>query len=154
MRAVDSGSVDEIHPDFPSDEAATRNSGMLGNIRVSYSYNPALYFANCANITEKTKPRPDVLGVHEMAAMFAVSADTLYDLFAKGELAGRKVGQVADNPRRRDSGVVQNSTPPGRPLSTPSRPLAQVPSVRSYPLVSPLAGADSTQRRLVLDLLR
>jgi hypothetical protein len=40
------------------------------------------------------------------------------------------------------------------PLATPSGPLAQVPSVRFHPLVGPLAGADSTQRRLVLDPLR
>jgi excisionase family DNA binding protein len=41
----------------------------------------------------KPKPRPDVLGVHETAALLTVSADTVYDLFAKGELPGRKVGR-------------------------------------------------------------
>ena len=39
------------------------------------------------------KQRPDVLGVHETAALLTVSADTVYDLFAKGELPGRKVGK-------------------------------------------------------------
>jgi excisionase family DNA binding protein len=37
--------------------------------------------------------RPDVLGVHETAALLTVSADSVYDLFAKGELPGRKVGR-------------------------------------------------------------
>src|SRR5438874_13437237 len=39
------------------------------------------------------KQRPDVLGVHETAALLTVSVDTVYDLFAKGELPGRKVGR-------------------------------------------------------------
>ena len=37
--------------------------------------------------------RPDVLGVHETAALLTVSADSVYDLFAKGELPSRKVGR-------------------------------------------------------------
>lgn len=37
--------------------------------------------------------KPDVLGVHETAALLACSADTVYNLFAKGELPGRKVGK-------------------------------------------------------------
>jgi excisionase family DNA binding protein len=36
---------------------------------------------------------PDVLDVHGAAALLMVSADTVYDLFAKGELPGRKVGR-------------------------------------------------------------
>jgi excisionase family DNA binding protein len=36
---------------------------------------------------------PDVLDVHSAAALLTVSADTVYDLFAKGELPGRKVGR-------------------------------------------------------------
>jgi excisionase family DNA binding protein len=36
---------------------------------------------------------PDVLDVHSTAALLTVSADTVYDLFAKGELPGRKVGR-------------------------------------------------------------
>src|SRR5271154_4505748 len=36
---------------------------------------------------------PDVLDVHGTAALLTVSADTVYDLFAKGELPGRKVGR-------------------------------------------------------------
>src|ERR1700730_13659740 len=36
---------------------------------------------------------PDVLDVHGAAALLTVSADTVYDLFAKGELPGRKVGR-------------------------------------------------------------
>ena len=40
------------------------------------------------------RPRsPDVLDVHGTAALLTVSADTVYDLFAKGELPGRKVGR-------------------------------------------------------------
>jgi excisionase family DNA binding protein len=39
-------------------------------------------------------PRPgDVLDVQGTAALLTVSADTVYDLFAKGELPGRKVGR-------------------------------------------------------------
>ena len=36
---------------------------------------------------------PDVLDVHGAAALLTVSADTVYDLFARGELPGRKVGR-------------------------------------------------------------
>lgn len=36
---------------------------------------------------------PDVLDVHATAAMLMVSADTVYDLFASGQLPGRKVGR-------------------------------------------------------------
>jgi excisionase family DNA binding protein len=51
--------------------------------------------------TPKRKPAPaaararspDVLDVHATAALLTVSADTVYDLFAKGELPGRKVGR-------------------------------------------------------------
>jgi excisionase family DNA binding protein len=40
------------------------------------------------------QPRPaDVLDVQGTAALLTVSADTVYDLFAKGELPGRKVGR-------------------------------------------------------------
>lgn len=35
----------------------------------------------------------DVLDVHGTAALLTVSADTVYELFAKGELPGRKVGR-------------------------------------------------------------
>jgi excisionase family DNA binding protein len=39
-------------------------------------------------------PRPtEVLDVQGAAALLNVSADTVYDLFAKGELPGRKVGR-------------------------------------------------------------
>jgi excisionase family DNA binding protein len=39
-------------------------------------------------------PRPtEVLDVQGAAALLTVSADTVYDLFAKGELPGRKVGR-------------------------------------------------------------
>src|SRR5437588_12073043 len=39
-------------------------------------------------------PRPrDVLDVHATAELLTVCADTVYDLFAKGELPGRKVGR-------------------------------------------------------------
>jgi excisionase family DNA binding protein len=34
-----------------------------------------------------------VLDVHGAAALLTVSADTVYDLLAKGELPGRKVGR-------------------------------------------------------------
>ena len=52
-------------------------------------------------ITPKHKPTsqtpaprsPDVPDVHGAAALLTVSADTVYDLFAKGELPGRKVGR-------------------------------------------------------------
>jgi excisionase family DNA binding protein len=52
-----------------------------------------------------TKPKPkrrasnppprsaEVLDVQGAAALLTVSADTVYDLFAKGELPGRKVGR-------------------------------------------------------------
>ena len=42
-----------------------------------------------------TKPArsPDILDVHGAAALLTVSADTVYDLLAKGELPGRKVGR-------------------------------------------------------------
>jgi excisionase family DNA binding protein len=44
--------------------------------------------------TPTTRPRsPDVLDVHGAATLLMVSADTVYDLFAKGELPGRKVGR-------------------------------------------------------------
>jgi|SRR5271170_141930 len=44
--------------------------------------------------TPTDRPRsPDVLDVHGAAALLTVSADTVYDLFAKGELPGRKVGR-------------------------------------------------------------
>src|SRR5271165_3166323 len=36
---------------------------------------------------------PDVLDVQGAAALLTVSTDTVYDLFAKGELPGRKVGR-------------------------------------------------------------
>ena len=36
---------------------------------------------------------PDVLDVHGAADLLTVSADTVYDLFATGELPGRKVGR-------------------------------------------------------------
>lgn len=40
------------------------------------------------------RPRsPDVLDVHGTAELLTVSADTVYDLFASGELPGRKVGR-------------------------------------------------------------
>ena len=47
---------------------------------------------------KKAKPEvparaPDILDVHGAAALLTVSADTVYDLFAKGELPGRKVGR-------------------------------------------------------------
>ena len=42
----------------------------------------------------KPPPRPaEVLDVQGAAALLTVSADTVYDLFAKGELPGRKVGR-------------------------------------------------------------
>jgi excisionase family DNA binding protein len=52
-------------------------------------------------MTTKAKPHksaaparsPDVLDVHGTAALLTVSADTVYDLFARGELPGRKVGR-------------------------------------------------------------
>jgi excisionase family DNA binding protein len=52
-------------------------------------------------MTAKAKPHksatparsPDVLDVHGAAALLTVSADTVYDLFARGELPGRKVGR-------------------------------------------------------------
>jgi excisionase family DNA binding protein len=36
---------------------------------------------------------PEVLDVRGAAALLTVSADTIYDLFSKGELPGRKVGR-------------------------------------------------------------
>jgi excisionase family DNA binding protein len=36
---------------------------------------------------------PEVLDVQGAAALLTVSADTVYDLFAKGDLPGRKVGR-------------------------------------------------------------
>jgi excisionase family DNA binding protein len=36
---------------------------------------------------------PEILDVQGAAALLTVSADTVYDLFAKGELPGRKVGR-------------------------------------------------------------
>jgi excisionase family DNA binding protein len=36
---------------------------------------------------------PEVLDVQGTAALLTVSADTVYDLFARGELPGRKVGR-------------------------------------------------------------
>jgi len=36
---------------------------------------------------------PEVLDVQEAAALLTVSADTVYDLFAKGELPVRRVGR-------------------------------------------------------------
>jgi excisionase family DNA binding protein len=36
---------------------------------------------------------PDILDVHKAAALLTVSADTVYDLFKKGELTARKVGR-------------------------------------------------------------
>jgi excisionase family DNA binding protein len=36
---------------------------------------------------------PDVLDVHGTATLLTVSTDTVYDLFASGELPGRKVGR-------------------------------------------------------------
>lgn len=42
----------------------------------------------------KTAPRkPDVLHVPGIAALLGVSADTVYDLLASGQLPGRKVGR-------------------------------------------------------------
>ena len=41
----------------------------------------------------KAPRSPDVLDVHGTAALLTISADTVYDLFAKGELPGRKVGR-------------------------------------------------------------
>jgi excisionase family DNA binding protein len=47
-----------------------------------------------AHTHHAVRPRsPDVLDVHGTAALLTVSADTVYDLFAKGELPGRKVGR-------------------------------------------------------------
>jgi|SRR5271156_4522250 len=47
-----------------------------------------------ASHSHTARPRsPDVLDVHGAAALLTVSADTVYDLFAKGELPGRKVGR-------------------------------------------------------------
>ncbi len=44
--------------------------------------------------TSSPPPRPgDVLDVQGTAALLTVSVDTVYDLFAKGELPGRKVGR-------------------------------------------------------------
>ena len=44
--------------------------------------------------TSSPSPRlGDVLDVKGTAALLTVSADTIYDLFAKGELPGRKVGR-------------------------------------------------------------
>jgi excisionase family DNA binding protein len=42
-----------------------------------------------------TKPArsPEVLDVQGAAALLTVSADTVYDLFASGDLPGRKVGR-------------------------------------------------------------
>ena len=37
--------------------------------------------------------KPDILDVHEIAALLRVSADTVYDLLKSGELPGRKVGR-------------------------------------------------------------
>jgi excisionase family DNA binding protein len=36
---------------------------------------------------------PDILDVHNAAALLTVSADTVYDLFKSGELPARKVGR-------------------------------------------------------------
>jgi excisionase family DNA binding protein len=45
----------------------------------------------------KDKPAParssDVLDVHGAAALLTISTDTVYRLFKKGELPGRKVGR-------------------------------------------------------------
>ncbi|MGH7096319.1 MAG: helix-turn-helix domain-containing protein [Stellaceae bacterium] len=44
----------------------------------------------------RTAPPPrsaEVLDVHNAAALLMVSADTVYDLFGRGELPGRKVGR-------------------------------------------------------------
>src|ERR1700722_17089826 len=43
-----------------------------------------------ANVSPKSG---DVLGVRGTAALLTVSVDTVYDLFAKGEMPGRKVGR-------------------------------------------------------------
>jgi excisionase family DNA binding protein len=43
--------------------------------------------------TPKPARSPDVLDVHGAAALLTISADTVYDLFNKGELPGRKVGR-------------------------------------------------------------
>jgi len=44
--------------------------------------------------TSSPSPRlGEVLDVQGTAALLTVSADTIYDLFAKGELPGRKVGR-------------------------------------------------------------
>jgi len=48
---------------------------------------------------KKSKPRPvlpkarEILDVRMTAALLTVSKDTVYDLFASGELPGRKVGR-------------------------------------------------------------
>ena len=38
-------------------------------------------------------PKPDVLHVPGIAALLGVSAETVYDLLASGQLPGRKVGR-------------------------------------------------------------
>jgi excisionase family DNA binding protein len=40
-----------------------------------------------------TAPLPEVLDVHLTAQLLTVSADTVYDLFQRGDLPGRKVGR-------------------------------------------------------------
>ena len=45
-----------------------------------------------ARITPSVRPA-EVLDVHGAAALLMVSADTVYDLFGRGELPGRKVGR-------------------------------------------------------------
>jgi len=43
--------------------------------------------------TKKPARSPDVLDVQGAATLLTVSADTVYDLFASGDLPGRKVGR-------------------------------------------------------------
>jgi len=46
-----------------------------------------------ARLPQDTRRLPELLDVRMTAALLMVSRDTVYDLFASGELPGRKVGR-------------------------------------------------------------
>jgi excisionase family DNA binding protein len=68
---------------------------------------------------------PEVLDVHLTAQFLTVSADTVYDLFQRGDLPGRKVGRKWLTTKTAVLRWLEQSTPPPRTTAAQDTALAR-----------------------------
>jgi excisionase family DNA binding protein len=102
---------------------------MAGNkSRISRNKNRIMPSKKVMKAAHRRKPAPskrDILNVHGIAALLAVSTDTVYELLQSGELPGRKVGREWRTTRNAVMRWLENTMTPGTAARRATQPNGQ-----------------------------